>query len=35
MQKFLKIVQQLLLHFDRVNFLQILRVKNAKADFLA
>ena len=35
MQKYLKIVQQLLQHFDRLDFVQIPRAKNAEADFLA
>ena len=35
MQKYLKIVQQLSQHFDSLDFVQILRTKNAEADFLA
>ena len=35
MQKYLEIVKELLQQFDSVEFQQIPRVKNAKADFLA
>ena len=35
MQKYLKIIQQLSLHFDSLDFVQILRAKNAEFDFLA
>ena len=35
MQKYLKIVQQLLQHFDKLDFMQIPRAKNAEANFLA
>ena len=35
MQKYLKIVQRLLQHFDSLDFAQIPRAKNAKVDFLA
>ena len=35
MQKYLKIVQRLLQHFDNLDFLQILWAKNVEADFLA
>ena len=35
MQKYLKIVQQLSQYFDNLDFVQIPRAKNAKADFLA
>ena len=35
LQKYLKIVQRLLQHFDSLDFAQIPRAKNAKADFLA
>ena len=34
MQKYLKIVQQLLQHFDSLDFVQIPLAKNAEADFL-
>ena len=34
-QKYLKIVQQLLQHFDNLDFVQIPWTKNAEADFLA
>ena len=34
MQKYLKIVQQLSQHFDRLDFMQIPRAKNVEADFL-
>ena len=34
MQKCLKIVQRLPQHFDSLDFMQIPRIKNAKADFL-
>ena len=35
MQKYLKIVKRLSQHFDSLDFMQILRTKNAEADFLA
>lgn len=35
MQKYLKIVQQLLPYFDNVDFQQILLAKNMEANFLA
>ena len=35
MQKYLKIVQQLSQQFDNLDFVQIPRIKNAEADFLA
>ena len=35
MQKYMKIVKRLSQHFDNLDFVQILRTKNAKADFLA
>ncbi|XP_075658059.1 uncharacterized protein LOC142628012 [Castanea sativa] len=35
MQKYLKIIQRLSQHFDNLDFVQIPRTKNAKADFLA
>ena len=35
MQKYLKIVQQLSQHFDRLHFVQIPRAKIAEANFLA
>ena len=35
MQKYLKIIQQLLQHFNNLDFVQIPRAKNAEADFLA
>ena len=35
MQKYLKIVKELLLYFDNVEFQQIPRAKNVEADFLA
>ena len=35
MQKYLKIVQQILQHFDSLDFVQIPRAKNAEVDFLA
>ena len=35
MQKYLRIIQQLSQHFDRLDFVQIPQAKNAKADFLA
>ena len=35
MQKYLNIFQQLSQHFDNLDFVQIPRAKNAKADFLA
>ena len=35
MQKYLKIVQELLHYFDNVDFQQIPRAKNAEANFLA
>ena len=35
MQKYLKIVQQLLQHFDSLDFMQIPRAKNSEANFLA
>ena len=35
MQKYMKIVKRLSQHFDNLDFVQILRTKNTKADFLA
>ena len=35
MQKYLKIVQRLLQHFDNLDFVQIPRAKNSEVDFLA
>ena len=35
MKKYLKIIQRISQHFDSLDFVQILRVKNAEVNFLA